>query len=433
MEISELAQLLLDIADVGIKLYDWQRRWLDDKSRFRVMLKSRAVGGSFTIALESLTWSLIKPLHTILLLSYSLRQSMELFKKIKESLSILKGRKVRIGEHTYSTNIVESESKTEITFKNGSRIVCLPNNPDTIRGFRADHVYVDEVAMFRNDMEIKAAVIPIIAGKSGRLSLISTPKGRRGWFYEAWVSGVYSKHRIHYTDSPHITSEDLEGLRKTLSHIAWMQEMEMEFLEELNSLFPTELIFSCLEDYQYADYTEVKTSNPLYVGIDLGRYRDSTVIIVLEKTTEDLLRIVFVKEFTEVDMNYQRDYISKLIDDLSPVRVIIDKTGMGIPIYDFLTRNHVNVEGLTITQNMKEALILNLYNHMRARRVKIPVDCEKLVRQLQQFQRIQDKSGRTRYEAPSGGHDDYVIALALAVYAASAPPQQVKITEIWRW
>ncbi|MEM2818967.1 MAG: hypothetical protein QXK19_04480, partial [Nitrososphaerota archaeon] len=136
---------------------------------------------------------------------------------------------------------------------------------------------------------------------------------------------------------------------------------------------------------------------------------------------------------TEVDMNYQRDYISKLIDDLSPVRVIIDKTGMGIPIYDFLTRNHVNVEGLTITQNMKEALILNLYNHMRARRVKIPVDCEKLVRQLQQFQRIQDKSGRTRYEAPSGGHDDYVIALALAVYAASAPPQQVKITEIWRW
>ncbi|MCL7402036.1 MAG: terminase large subunit [Thaumarchaeota archaeon] len=433
MKVSELAQLLLDIAETKIKLYNWQRRWIDDKSRFRIMLKSRAVGGSFTIALESIVWSLLKPLYTTILLSYSLRQSMELFRKIRELLLMLKNKWVRLGEQTYSLNIIDSESRTEITFKNGSRIICLPNNPDTIRGYRADHIYVDEAAMFKNDLEIKAAVIPIIAGKSGRLSLISTPKGRRGWFYEAWISNIYSKHKIHYRDSPHITNEDLEGLRKTLSHISWMQEMEMEFLEELNCLFPTELILPCLEDYQYTDFTEIKTSNPLYAGIDLGRYRDSTVIIVLEKIGEDYLKIVLVKEFIGVDMMYQRDYISKLIDTLSPVRVLIDKTGIGIPMYDFLAGKHVNIEGLTITQNIKEAIILNLYNYIRSRRIKIPVDCEELIRQLQQFQRIQDKSGRTRYEAPPGSHDDYVIALALAVYAASNPPQQIKITEIWRW
>jgi len=433
MKVSDLAQLLLDIGETKIRLYDWQRRWLDDKSRFRVMLKSRAVGGSFTIALESIVWSLLNPLYTTILLSYSLRQSMELFRKIREQLSILKDKRLKLGEQTCSLNIVNSESRTEITLKNGSRIICLPNNPDTIRGYRADQIYIDEAAMFRNDLEIKAAVIPIIAGKSGRLSLISTPKGRRGWFYEAWVSSIYSKHKIHYRDSPHITNEDLEGLRNTLSHIAWMQEMEMEFLEELNCLFPVEMILSCLEDYQYTEFTEIKTSNPLYAGIDLGRYRDSTIIIVLEKAGEDYLKIVFVKEFVDVDMVYQREYIAKLIDTLSPVRVLIDKTGIGIPIYDFLVEKHVNVEGLTITQNLKEAIILNLYNYIRSRRIKIPVDCEELIRQLQQFKKIQDKTGRTRYEAPPGWHDDYVIALALAVYAASNPPQQARIKEIWRW
>ncbi len=77
-----------------------------------------------------------------------------------------------------------SESRTQIELGNGSRVVSLPNNPDAIRGYRADHVYVDEAAMFRNDFEVKAAVIPCIVGRKGRLSLVSTPKGRRGWSYE---------------------------------------------------------------------------------------------------------------------------------------------------------------------------------------------------------------------------------------------------------
>ncbi|MCS7126548.1 MAG: terminase large subunit [Aigarchaeota archaeon] len=433
MKVSELAQLLLDIADVGIKLYEWQKRWLDDDSRFRVMLKSRAVGGSFIIAIESIIWSLLKPSSITILLSYSHRQSMELFRKVKEQLSRFKNKKVKIEDELYSLDAVSKESRTEIIFKNLSRIICLPNNPDTIRGYRADHVYVDEAAMFKNDLEIKAAVIPIIAGRSGRLSLISTPKGRRGWFYEGWMSNIFSKHYVHYRDAPHLTSEDIEGLKKSMSHITWMQEMEMEFLDELNSLFPSELIISCLEDYPYSDSIEGGNWGPLYVGVDLGRYRDSTVIVAVEKKSEENMKVVFVKEFSGVDMVYQREYISRLIEATSPIRLVIDKTGLGIPIYDFLTEKYVNVEGLTLTSNMKEAVILNLYNYMKSGKLKIPVDCEVLIRQLHQFQRIQDKHGRIKYEASTGAHDDYVIALALAVYAATSPPSNIKIKEIWRW
>jgi len=60
MKVSQLAQLILDASESNIKLYDWQKKWLDDESRFRIMLKSRAVGGSFLIALEAFLWSLLK-------------------------------------------------------------------------------------------------------------------------------------------------------------------------------------------------------------------------------------------------------------------------------------------------------------------------------------------------------------------------------------
>ncbi|MEN2975419.1 MAG: hypothetical protein ABDH32_07610 [Candidatus Caldarchaeales archaeon] len=218
-----------------------------------------------------------------------------------------------------------------------------------------------------------------------------------------------------------------------MSHIIWMQEMEMEFLDELNSLFPNELIISCLEDYPYSESFDIKLSGPLYVGVDLGRYRDSTVIVAVEKMSDERMRVVFVKEFSRIDMVYQREYMSRFIERFSPIRMIIDKTGMGIPICDFLAKKYANVDGLTLTQNIKEAIILNLYSCMKSGRLRIPIDCEPLIKQLHQFQRVQDSSGRVRYEAPPGAHDDHVIALALAVYAATSPPENIKIKEVRRW
>lgn len=432
MKVSVLAQLILNVTKTGIDLYKWQEKWLNDKSRFRIMLKSRAVGGSFIIALESITLSLLHRRTTILLLSYSLRQSMELFKKIKDQLSLLKNRKIKIYGEVYSLDPVYSESKTEVIFKNGSRIICLPNNPSTIRGYRADHVYVDEAAMFKDDSEIKAAVIPIIAGKRGRLSLISTPKGRRGWFYEAWISSQFSKHRVHYTEAQHITKEDLEELKKNVPPIIWMQEMEMEFIDESNNLFPIEKILSCIEDYPLTEIGGEPPKNPVYIGIDVGRYRDSTVVVVLEKMQDDSTKIISIEEMKGVDTSNQLEHISKMIEFFKPLGVAIDKTGLGIPFHDLLSQKYSNIEGLTITQPIKEMLIAKLYNYVSSRKIKLPIDCQELINQLRQFQVIYTKDGRARYESPPDGHDDYVIALALALYAASKPQTKPEILEIWR-
>jgi phage FluMu gp28-like protein len=418
MRKSRLAQLILDSVDAGIELYDWQKKWLDDGSRFRVMLKSRAVGGSFLIALESFLDSLINPNYTILLVSFSMRQSLELFRKIKEHINAWRGIRIRAGDETYTFTAALSETKTQVEFQNGSRITSLPNNPDAIRGFRADHVYVDEAAMFKNDFEIKAAIIPTIAGREGRLSLISTPKGKRGWFYEAWTGDVFSKHEVHYTLAPHITKTDLEGMRASLSPLEWEQEMELRFLDELNALFPYETILACVEDYEMG---LKRYDNPIYIGVDFGRYRDSTVICAVERG--EGLKVVFLEEMVGVDFNRQLEAIRKTVEVLRPVGIAIDKTGMGIPLFDILSRSFPHIEGVTFTRKMRDALINVLVNVFANRKITIPQH-ERLINQLRVFQ----KEG-----APPGEHDDYVMALALAVHAAVTGPLPGAVKAGWEF
>jgi phage FluMu gp28-like protein len=413
---SQLAQLVLDSADTGVSLYDWQKRWLDDESRFRVMLKSRAVGGSFLIALESFLDSLLYPNHTTLLVSFSMRQSLELFRKVKEHINTWRGIRIRAGDETYTFTATLSETKTQVEFLNGSRITSLPNNPDAIRGYRADHVYVDEAAMFKNDFEVKAAIIPTIAGREGRLSLISTPKGKRGWFYEAWTSDIFTKHEVHYSMAPHITKTDLEGMRASLSPLEWEQEMELKFIDEANALFPYELILSCAEDYE----PELRPyGEPVYLGVDFGRYRDSTVVCAVEKGEK--LRVVFLMEMLGVDLNNQLATIRKMVEILRPVGIAIDKTGMGIPLFDILSRAYQHIEGVTFTAKMRTALINMLANVFTNKKIVIPTH-EKLINQLRQFQ----KTG-----APAGEHDDYVMALALAIHSAVTGPQPGSVRTGW--
>ena len=216
-----------------------------------------------------------------------------------------------------------------------------------------------------------------------------------------------------------------------MSPLEWEQEMEMKFLDELNALFPYDLILSCTEDYEIK--LEPK-QNPVYIGIDFGRYRDSTVITALEKLDDGSMRVFFIHEFQKTDFNVQVEFIEKLVNMLSPSSVAIDKTGMGIPLYDFLSKKLPQVGGITITANVKEAMIQTLHNAMQNRKLTIPADATELINQLRIFQRVQTKTGHVKYEAPEGEHDDYVMSLALAVYTAvkKAPTKVRIISGFWK-
>jgi terminase large subunit-like protein len=143
-----------------------------------------AVGKSTVSALIALSVAVMTPGALVLLISPSQRQSAELFKTVMGFLKKLP-RAPRI----------TAESVLRVELDNHSRIIALPSTETTIRGYGgASLIVVDEAA--RVPDELMAAIRPTLATKSdSRLICLSTPAGKREWFFESWTGGA-SWHRV---------------------------------------------------------------------------------------------------------------------------------------------------------------------------------------------------------------------------------------------
>jgi len=148
----------------------WQERVLRWSGKRLLLNCCRQSGKSSTAAILALHRALFYPRNLILLVSPSLRQSSELFRKVMNFYRQLEAVPP------------EAESALRLELKNGSRIVSLPGKEGTIRGFSGVALIVeDEAARVPDDLY--RAVRPMLAVSGGRLILISTPAGRRGHFF----------------------------------------------------------------------------------------------------------------------------------------------------------------------------------------------------------------------------------------------------------
>jgi len=172
---------------LGMTLDPWQREALWPGHARLLMNCCRQAGKSTVAALIALSTALFKAGTTTLILSPSIRQSGELFRKCLAAYRGM-GRPV----------IAEAENQLSLILENGSRIVSLPGTSATIRGFSGvELLLVDEAARVEDDLV--AAVRPMLAVSGGRFIAMSTPAGQRGWFYEAWTAGGTAWTRIRAT------------------------------------------------------------------------------------------------------------------------------------------------------------------------------------------------------------------------------------------
>jgi len=181
------------------------------------------------VALLSVHTALMEPKSLVLLLSPTLRQSQELFKKC---LSLY-----RIADKPVSP---ESETALTLTLENGSRIISLPGKEHAVRGFSAVRLLVvDEAARVPSDLY--ASVRPMLAVSGGRLIALSTPFGTRGWWYEAWHSAEpWERYEVPATEVPRIGPAFLEEECRTLGSWWFEQEYMCRFLDAQTQAFTRE-------------------------------------------------------------------------------------------------------------------------------------------------------------------------------------------------
>jgi|SRR5215217_3585862 len=197
----------------------WQADALRSEHPRQLYNCSRQSGKSTVAGILAVHTALYDPGSLVLLLSPSLRQSQELFKK---ALSVY-----RSYDHAVPP---ASETALTLTLSNGSRIASLPGKEGTVRGYSGVSLLViDEAARVPGDLYL--SVRPMLAVSGGRLIALSTPFGNRGWFYEAWVGPEgWERYEVPATEVPRISSEFLEEERRTLGEWWFEQEYMCRFL-----------------------------------------------------------------------------------------------------------------------------------------------------------------------------------------------------------
>jgi Terminase large subunit, T4likevirus-type, N-terminal len=215
-------------ATLGMDPDPWQRRVLRSTAPRVLLNAGRQSGKSTTVAILATHTVLYEPDSLVLLLSPSLRQSAELFKKC---LAVY-----RAVEHPVPS---ESQTALTLTLENGSRIVSLPGQEANVRGYSGVRLLiVDEASRVPNDLYASAR--PMLAVSGGRLLALSTPFGTRGWWYEAWVSGArepWERYEVPATRVARISPEFLAEERRTLGEWWFEQEYMCRFLDAETQAF----------------------------------------------------------------------------------------------------------------------------------------------------------------------------------------------------
>ena len=210
----------------------WQIEVLESEKRKLLLLCSRQSGKSTVSATLAVHEAASRPGSLVLMLAPALRQSGELFRKC---LAIL-----RTPDAGLPSIVKESALRAEL--ENGSRLVALPGSEKTTRGYSAARlVILDEAARIPD--ELISAVRPMLATTNGRIVALSTPAGKRGWFFLEHSSGQgWQKTRVTAEDCPRISAEFLEDELRSLGEWVYEQEYGCEFYDPETSVFSSALI-----------------------------------------------------------------------------------------------------------------------------------------------------------------------------------------------
>jgi hypothetical protein len=202
-----------------------------------LLLCCRQAGKSTTAAALSLRTALLEPASLTLLLSPSLRQSGELFRKVVDLYRRLGG-----------PVPVAQESALRLELANGSRVISLPGTEDTVRGYSGvGLLVVDEASRVPDPLYF--AVRPMLAVSRGRLVALSTPFGRRGWFHDEWEgTNAWGRTCVTALECPRIGRDFLLEEERALGPRWFAQEYLCSFEETVDAVFSAADIRDAMND-----------------------------------------------------------------------------------------------------------------------------------------------------------------------------------------
>lgn len=427
----------------------FQQRWVEDRSRLKLMEKSRQIGISWSTAYRAVEGTAAAACRQDQWVSSRDELQARLFvEDCRKFVGLLQAAGEYLGER-----VVDEERRITayvIAFANGHRIHSMSSNPDAQAGKRGGRI-LDEFALHPDPRKLWSIAYPGITW-GGALEVISTHRGSHNYFNElvreARERGNpkgLSLHRVTLQDA--LDQGFLWKLQHTLPAEHEVQEMaeadyfdwvragcadQESFLQEYMcqpadddaAFLEYPLIMACEyragEDWEYDLDQARAVRGRLYAGLDIGRKRDLTVLWILERLGD----VLYTRAVIRLQNMSKPDQEAILNPWLALVqRVCIDYTGLGIGWGDDAQRRHGTyaVELVTFTPRTKEALAYPVRTAMEERRLRLPADAT-IRAALRSVTKSTSLGGNIRFtaERTADGHADEFWGLALAIAAAES-------------
>lgn len=291
-------------------------------------------------------------------------------------------------------------------------------SPTAIRGNTvSDILIIDEASYFQdvlpNGEDIWFNVIqPITKARCRKIIMISTPAGKRGFFYQHYMRALEGKEgyacmkRTIYDDSL-VTKDYIEDQKQGTPSKIFAQEYECVFLDSALTFFE-----GFEKQFGKINHSYEKT----WIGVDLsGDGSDETIVTKINEKDE----VEQIKVTGSLDLKYQK--IGDIINTSKNLQMAyIEINGLGSPMYNEikkLVRNQQIIKPWETTNASKEQIITNLALRIAQNRIFFNEADNDLFSQFGTFLCKFTKTKKLQFEAMAGSHDDRIMSLAIALQA----------------
>ena len=433
----------LDLFTLGLLPY--QIKWLQDNSRFKIAEKSRRIGWTFGQSFED-TCDVLVDKRDVWFASADESAAKEYILYCKHWIDVLGIIAEDLGEQ-----VIDKERDVKalsIQFSNDKRINALSSNPKNFRS-KGGKVVLDEFA-FHNDQDAMWKAAAASAMQKDKIRVISTYNGKGNRYYRMVQAAKQGKSKwschtvtiedalndgllgaLGFDDTPKDREEFLHECRYELAgdEDTFQQEFMCNPSDETSAWLPFSLITPA--EREDAGVPELYTGTPVYVGMDIGRKSDATVIHVLEKMGD----VFWVRERTyavgETFAN-QHAMVDSIFTRYKVAKMHIDATGLGMNFAEDVQKKYGTavVQDVTFTNVTKHHLANTIKQRFEDIQIRIPIN-KILQDSLHAIKKTKtETTSAPKFDADrnAAGHADDFWALALALDAATMPYQELTYT-----
>jgi phage FluMu gp28-like protein len=432
----------------NVMLLPFQQRWVTDNSRLKLAVKARQIGFSWTSAYRIVRQKIKAGARLDAWIASRDEVQAQLFlQDAKRFADILNVAAADLGQ-----TMIDDDGHTAYTlrFANGLRAHSMSSNADAQAGKRGDRI-LDEFALHPDPRKLYQIAYPGITW-GGSLEIFSSHRGSLNYFNEL-VREIaergnpkgFSLHRVTLQDAldqgflyklqyklpfndPRMEMDEGDYFNFVRSGSAdeesFLQEFMCQPADDNTAFLGYDLIASC--EYPEAALWQtdlLDCKNPLFVGVDIGREHDLTVIWLIEQVggINFTRRVV---ELSKQTFDAQEQSLYELLRLPMVRRCCIDQSGLGRQFAERAAKKFgaYRVEGISFTTSTKEELAYPVRVAFEDRTIKVPFT-NAIRADLRGVRKEVTSSGHTRFagERNRYGHCDRFWALALALHAAKKP------------